>query len=99
MLTLGNLDDVKLTVYVRQDELGRVSIGQPVEVQADSAPGTVFDGRVVAIASNAEFTPRNVQTQQERVSLVFGVDVSIPNPDHVLKPGTYAQATILTEGN
>jgi multidrug resistance efflux pump len=97
MLTLGDLDEVTLTVYVPVDQLGQVSIGQTVEVQVDSYPGRVFQGTVVAIADEAEFTPRNVQTQEERVNMVFAVDVLIPNPDHELKPGVPADATILTE--
>jgi multidrug resistance efflux pump len=97
LLTLGDLDEVTLTVFVPTDQLGRVNIGQVVEVQVDSYPGRVFEGRVVAIADEAEFTPRNVQTKDERVSMVFAVDVLIPNPDHELKPGVPADATILTK--
>jgi hypothetical protein len=52
---------------------------------------------IVRIANQAEFTPRNVQTQEERVNMVFAVDVRIPNPDHALKPGLPADAVILTE--
>jgi hypothetical protein len=68
-----------------------------VEVEVDSFPGEIFQGTVVAIASEAEFTPRNVQTEEERVNMVFAVDVRIPNPDHKLKPGVPADATIITE--
>jgi len=97
LLTLGDLDEVTLTVYVPEDRLGQVLIGQQVEVRVDSFPERVFVGTVVAIAHEAEFTPRNVQTQEERVNMVFAVDVSIPNPDHALKPGLPADATIITE--
>ena len=97
LLTLGDLDQVTLTVYVPEDELGYVLIGQPVEVRVDSFPERVFPGRVVAIAQEAEFTPRNVQTQKERVNMVFAVDVSIPNPEHALKPGMPADAVIVVE--
>jgi multidrug resistance efflux pump len=97
MLTLGDLDEVTLTVYVPEDRLGHVNIGQDVEVQVDSYPNRVFKGTVVAIADEAEFTPRNVQTKEERVNMVFAVDVRIPNPDHELKPGVPADATLLTE--
>ncbi|MCK4452079.1 MAG: secretion protein HlyD, partial [Anaerolineae bacterium] len=65
--------------------------------RVDSFPERIFTGTVVAIAHEAEFTPRNVQTQEERVNMVFAVDVSIPNPDHALKPGLPADATIITE--
>jgi multidrug resistance efflux pump len=88
---------VTLTVYVPEDKLGHVFIGQRVEVRVDSFPERTFLGDVVAIAHEAEFTPRNVQTQEERVNMVFAVDVSIPNPDHALRPGLPADAVIVTE--
>jgi HlyD family secretion protein len=100
MLTLGDLDQVTLTVYVPESKLGHVSIGQEVAVSVDSFPGRTFMGEVVAIADEAEFTPRNVQTQEERVNMVFGVEVRIPNPaseDHPLKPGLPADAVIVVE--
>ncbi len=97
IVTLGDLDEVTLTVYVPEDQLGKVNVGQDVEVQVDSFPDQTFHGTLVAIASEAEFTPRNVQTEEERVNMVFAVDVSIPNPDHKLKPGVPADATIITE--
>jgi HlyD family secretion protein len=96
LLTLGHLDKVTLTVYVPEDQLGQVNVGQKAEVEVDSFPDQVFEGRVVAIASQAEFTPRNVQTKEERVNMVFAVDIVIPNPDHKLKPGVPADALIIT---
>lgn len=97
MLVLGDLDHVTLTVYVPEDKLGQVRVGQEVQVGVDSFPGRLFTGSVVAIANEAEFTPRNVQTQEERVNMVFAVDVRIPNPDHALKPGVPADAVIITQ--
>jgi len=97
LITLGDLDEVTLTVYVPEDQLGKVNVGQKAEVEVDSFPGQVFEGRVVAIANEAEFTPRNVQTKEERVNMVFAVEITIPNPDHKLKPGVPADATIITE--
>jgi multidrug resistance efflux pump len=97
VLVLGDLDQVTLTVYVPEDKLGQVRVGQEVQVGVDSFPGRLFTGSVVAIANEAEFTPRNVQTQEERVNMVFAVDVRIPNPDHALKPGVPADAVIITQ--
>jgi HlyD family secretion protein len=97
LLTLGDLGEVTLTVYVPEDRLGHVQVGQAVEVRVDSFPERRFMGTVVAIAHEAEFTPRNVQTQEERVNMVFAVDVEIPNPDHALKPGLPADAVIIAE--
>jgi|YNPBryBLVA2012_1023415.scaffolds.fasta_scaffold01473_2 multidrug resistance efflux pump len=97
LLTIARLEEVTLTVYVPENRLGQIGVGQPVEVEVDSFPGRRFVGRVVRIATEAEFTPRNVQTEEQRVSMVFAVDISIPNPDYVLKPGMPADALIGVE--
>jgi len=94
LLTVANLDEVTLVIYIPETRIGQVQVGQEVEVQVDSFPDRVFTGHVKSIAGEAEFTPRNVQTQEERVNLVFAVKVSIPNPGHDLKPGMPADATI-----
>lgn len=97
LMTVGKLEQVELTLYVPEREIGRVKVGQPVRVQVDSFPGEIFQGRVSFIASKAEFTPRNVQTQKDRLNLVFAVKVKIPNADQRLKPGVPADATILDQ--
>jgi multidrug resistance efflux pump len=94
LLTIANLDEVTLVIYIPETRVGQIQTGQEVEVQVDSFPDRVFVGEVVNIAGEAEFTPRNVQTQEERVNLVFAVKVRIPNPDGVLKPGMPADATM-----
>ncbi len=94
LLTITNLDEMTLVIYIPQNRIGEVKVGQKVEVTVDSFPGRVFIGQVASIAGEAEFTPRNVQTKEERVNLVFAVDVSIPNPDRALKAGMPADATI-----
>jgi HlyD family secretion protein len=94
LMTVADLDEVTLTVYIPEDEIGRVRVGQVVEVSVDSFPGKVFEGRVSYIASEAEFTPKNVQTKKERVNMVFAVKVKVPNPEHELKPGMPADAVI-----
>ncbi len=94
LMTVADLDEVTLTVYIPEDEIGRVKVGQAVEVSVDSFPGKVFEGRVSYIASEAEFTPKNVQTQKERVNMVFAVKVKVPNPKHELKPGMPADAVV-----
>jgi HlyD family secretion protein len=98
LVTIANLDEVTLTIYIPEDEIGKVKVGQMVEVSVDSFPGKVFEGRVNYIASEAEFTPKNVQTKKERVNMVFAVKVKIPNPEHELKPGMPADAVIKGEG-
>jgi multidrug efflux pump subunit AcrA (membrane-fusion protein) len=92
LLHLANLDRVKLTVYVPEVELGQVQLGQTVAVTVDSFPGRVFQGQVVYISSQAEFTPRNIQTTEQRASQVFAVRIELPNSDHALKPGMPADA-------
>jgi multidrug resistance efflux pump len=86
-LTIGQLDEVNLTVYVPEDQYGQINLGQNVSVAVDSFPGKNFTGQVQAIADEAEFTPRNVQTVEGRKSTVFAVKVNIANPDLALKPG------------
>jgi HlyD family secretion protein len=97
LLTIADLSRVTLTVYVPENEIGLVKVGQSVEVRVDSFPEKTFSGEVVYIASRAEFTPKNVQTREERVSTVFAVKIEIPNPEHELKPGMPADAQIRVE--
>ena len=88
------LDSVKLTIYVNQLHLASLSLGQQAAVTIDGAPAESFPGTVVLISDVAEFTPKNVQTREERTKLVFAVKISIPNPRRVLKPGMPADASI-----
>lgn len=94
ILTVADLEKVRLTVYVPENRLGQIRVGQPVEVRVDSFPDRVFTGHIASIATQAEFTPRNIQTAEERVNMVFAVKVIIPNPDRALKPGMPADAYI-----
>jgi len=95
LFRLANLDQVKLSVYVPEGELGRVQLGQIVAVTVDSFPERVFQGQVVHISSRAEFTPRNIQTREQRASQVFAVKIELPNSDHALKPGMPADAAFV----
>lgn len=95
LMTIGSLDSVRLTLYVGETDIGRVRQGQPVDVTVDSFPGRVFKGTVSFIAQEAQFTPRNVQTKDERATTVFAVRVELPNADHALKPGMPADAAIV----
>jgi HlyD family secretion protein len=92
LITIADLDAVELTVYVPEDQFNQVYLGQTVQVRVDSFPGRTFEGEVVRISDEAEFTPRSVQTREERVNLVYAVKISIANPDHALKPGMPADA-------
>ena len=97
LITVANLDEVNLTVYIPENRYGRIQLGQQVDVEVDTFPGKVYRGAVTYISSEAEFTPRNVQTKEERVNTVFAVKILIPNPGHDLKPGMPADATITVE--
>lgn len=97
LLTLGDLDTVRLILYIPEDLYGQVKLGQVARVYVDSFPDLALYGEVVRIASQAEFTPKDVQTQEERVHLVYAVEVRVPNADHRLKPGMPADAEILVE--
>jgi HlyD family secretion protein len=96
---LADLDQMTVTVYVPEDQLGRVWLGQPVAVTVDAYPGRTFAGAVSHISDEAEFTPRNVQAREERVNMVFAVRVRLPNPDHALKPGMPADAVLMAGNN
>ncbi|MEW6379627.1 MAG: efflux RND transporter periplasmic adaptor subunit [bacterium] len=96
VVTVGDLKKVYLRTYVNETDLGRVKIGQRVQVTTDTYPGKIYEGRISFISPEAEFTPKNVQTETERVKLVFRLKVDIPNPNMELKPGMPADAQILT---
>src|SRR6266540_3665307 len=95
LMTIGSLDTVRLTVYIGETDIGRVRQGQQVDVTVDSFPGRTFKGTVTFISQEAQFTPRNVQTKDERTTTVFAVRVELANPDHALKPGMPADAVII----
>ena len=95
--TTGDLEKSWVRVYVNENRLGVVKLGQKAEVMTDSYPGKTYEGTVTYISSDAEFTPKNVQTREERVKLVFGVKVSVININNELKPGMPADVRIFIE--
>jgi HlyD family secretion protein len=95
VITVGDLENVWLRAYINETDLGRVKVGQRVRVTADTYPNKRYEGHVSFIASQAEFTPKSVQTEKERVKLVYRVKVDIRNPNMELKPGMPADAEIL----
>lgn len=98
VVTVGDLSTVWLRGYIDETDLGRVKVRQRVRVTSDTYPGKAYEGRVSFIASEAEFTPKNVQTAKERVKLVYRIKVDMPNPNMELKPGMPADAEILLAG-
>lgn len=95
LMTLANIDTLDLVVYVPEPDVGRVDLDQDVEVYVDTFPDRPFMGKVVYISNEAEFTPKNVQTKDERANTVFAVRVKIPNPEHVLRPGMPADVVFV----
>lgn len=98
LFMIADLDNLTLTVYIPEAELGRVRLGQSAQIQVD-AYEDFFEGEISHIASAAEFTPRNVQTQEERVHMVFAVKIRLDNQEDLLRPGMPADATFNDEGS
>ena len=94
VVTLADLDHVWVRVYIPETDLGRIHWGQDVIVRTDTFPGKNYHGRISFISSNAEFTPKSVQTEKERVTLVYRVKVDLENQNHELKPGMPADVYI-----
>ena len=92
VVTLADLDHIWLRAYVAETDLGRIHWGQDATITTDTYPGKQYHGRISFIASDAEFTPKSVQTYQERVTLVYRIKIDIDNPNHELKPGMPADA-------
>ncbi len=92
VVTLVDLDHVWLRAYINEPDIGKVRLGQPATVTIDSAPGKQFHGRLTFISSQAEFTPKSVETHAERVTLVYRVRIEQENPGHELVPGLPADA-------
>jgi len=96
VLTVLNPEDRWIRIYVREDELGRVTLGQKASIRIDTFPDRSYDGEVSFIASEAEFTPRNVQTAEERVKLVYRVKVRVLGDTAFdLKPGLSADVRLI----
>lgn len=86
-IVIGQLDTLTLKIFLPEDQYGKIQLGQEVNIRVDSFPGETFNGTVVYIADQAEYTPRNVQTVEGRRSTVFAVEIRVPNPALKLKPG------------
>jgi HlyD family secretion protein len=94
ILTLMKPSEIWLRAYVPEEEVGRIKLGDRALVSVDAYPARRFPGRITEIASEAEFTPRNVQTKKERVNLVFRIKIGLDNPEGILKPGMPADAEL-----
>ena len=94
LLVIANLDEMTLTIYVPEDQYGKIYLGQEYPINVDSFPDRVYWGKVPNIADKAEFTPQNIRTVEGRKSTVYAIRLTVPNPDHDLKPGMPADVTL-----
>ena len=92
-MTIAKLDTLKVTVYISEDRYGEVNLGDSATLSVDSFPDETFTAVVTRIADQAEYTPRNVQTKEERQTTVYAVELSVKNPDGKLKPGMPVDVT------
>ncbi len=94
LFTIGDLSEAKITIYVPLMEMTVLKYGMKAAVKIDAYKNKSFEGKITYISGAAEFTPKNVQTQDERIKEVFEVQVTVPNPDGILKPGIPADVEI-----
>jgi len=97
LLKLDRTENVYTYIYIPNEEVGRVSVGQKVRVVADTYPDRTFEGAVERINDEAEFTPKSIQTKEDRTRLVFGVKVVLANTDGTLRPGMPVEAVFETK--
>ena len=99
IFTIDELDHVWLRAYLNEPDVGRVRLGDSVDVKTDAYPSRVYRGRVSFISPQAEFTPKTVETHAQRVTLVYRIRVDIDNPTHELLPGMPADASIVARAS
>ena len=93
-LRFSDLSLMDITIYVTEADLPKVQLNQKALVNVDAFPNKDYEGKVVFLSSTAEFTPKNIQTKDERTKLVFSVKVKVPNPDGTLKAGVPADVIL-----
>ena len=94
LFQVSDLNVVELVIYVPETKLAKVKLNQSADVKVDTYPDKTYEGKVIYISPEAEFTPKNIQTKEERTKLVFAVKIQIPNPDFELKSGMPADAFV-----
>ncbi len=94
LATVRNNEQVYVTVYVPEPLLAHIKTGQTAEVYIDGMPDTVFSGKISHINQEAEFTPKNVQTKEQRVKLVYAIKIDVKNKNGILKPGMPADVNL-----
>ncbi|HEX2950817.1 MAG TPA: efflux RND transporter periplasmic adaptor subunit, partial [Armatimonadota bacterium] len=97
IVRVAQLRRVWIRVYVPEETIGRIKVGERASVTTDAFPQHRFTGKVIEVAQEPEFTPKNVQTKEERVKLVYGIKIEVENPDNLLKPGMPGDAVIFVK--
>jgi len=95
VITIGDLEHPWLRAYINETDLGRIKLGQKVRLTTDSFPGKSYWGKITFISSEAEFTPKQIQTKEERVKLVYRIKIDVDNSSHELKNNMPVDAEIL----
>ena len=95
VVSLGDIDHPWMRAYINETDLGRIKLGGKVTLRTDSFRGKTYEGRISFISSEAEFTPKQIQTQEERVKLVYRIKIDVANPQHELKNNMPMDAEIL----
>jgi HlyD family secretion protein len=95
VVTIANIDNLWMNIYIPETQTGLVKLGQTVRVTADSFPGEHFNGKITFVSAESEFTPKTILTKEERIKLVYRTKVSLENTQQRLKPGMPADAEIL----
>jgi HlyD family secretion protein len=95
VVTIANIEDLWMNIYIPETKTGLVKLGQNVRVTVDSFPGESFKGKITFVSAESEFTPKTIVTQEERIKLVYRTKVSLENTQQRLKPGMPADAEIL----
>jgi HlyD family secretion protein len=95
IITIADITKPWIKIYIPEKQIGLVKLGQNANVFVDSFPDKPFQGKVTSISNKAEFTPKTIQTKDERVKLMFAVKIVIENQDQSLKPGMPADAEII----
>jgi len=98
VVTIGDIDHPWLRAYINETDLGRVKLGQAVQLSNDSYPGKTYPGHISFISSEAEFTPKQIQTREERVKLVYRIKIDVDNSRHELKSNMPVDGEIQLSG-
>ena len=97
IFTVADLNDIWLTAYIIETDLGKIKLNQPATLKTDTFPNKVYRGRISFISAQAEFTPKQIQTPEERVKLVYRIKIAVTNTNQELKPGMPADGYIMVE--